>query len=62
MQVEIEKLKAELEEITSQMDIPEFRRVSVKWLFRNMAIRNSGHPQFELAMEIVRKLNNMGVS
>ena len=60
--IEIEREKAKLYEITSTMDIPDYRRDSVKWLARNMCIRNSGHPQFEAAMEIVTRLNKMGVA
>jgi hypothetical protein len=59
---EVRPLKEHLEEITRTMDVPDFRRVSVQWLLRNMVVRNSGHPQFEEAMEILKKLAGMGVA
>lgn len=42
-----------LELLTKQMDIPEFRRRSPLWLSRNMAIRNSNHPNFQEAKELI---------
>ena len=56
-----EELKEELEKLTRKMDIPVFRRSSVPWLQRNMAIRNSEHPNFEKAKVLVLKLFKMGV-
>lgn len=50
-----------LESLTRNMDVPVFRRTSIKWLARNLAIRNSDHPDFQEAMDVIKILDNMGV-
>lgn len=46
----------ELQEILKTMDVPKGRKWDMGWLRRNLAVRNSEHPQFARAMELVRKL------
>jgi hypothetical protein len=58
---EIEAKLEELHRLTSKMDVPVTRRTSVHWLARNLAIRNSGHPNFPRAMELVKELIRIGV-
>jgi len=62
MSSEIEDLKEKLAKLTATMDVPGYRRDSVKWLVKNLAIRNSSHVNFQAAMEIADKLNKMGVA
>ncbi len=57
----MEEEKAELREILDEMDIPEFRKyihrfANLRWLSRNMGIRNQNHPKGLQAIRIVRKL------
>lgn len=51
----------ELEKLTRKMNVPEFRRTSIPWLSRNLAIQNSKHPDFERASGLVSELARMGV-
>lgn len=49
-----------LQEILSDMDIPEMRRditsdSNVRWLLRNLPFRNAQHPQFREAMNLLRE-------
>jgi hypothetical protein len=62
MSEEVEKKFVELENLVENMNVPSFRTRSVSWLFRNLGMQNSGHPDFERAMSIVRELKKMGVS
>lgn len=39
-----------------EMDVPEMRRTDFRWLLRNLAIRNSGHPNFPRVMARVKEL------
>jgi len=57
----MEEEKAQLREILDEMDIPEFRKylhrfANLRWLSRNMGIRNQNHPKGLQAIKIVRKL------
>ena len=61
MKAEVANQLDELEAITTTMDIPEFRRRKVDWLSRNMGIRNSEHPRYNEAKEIVKSLMKQGV-
>ena len=45
-----------LDYIVEHMDVPEMRRNDLGWLSRNLAIRNSEHPGFELAESLIRSL------
>jgi len=49
-----------LEEILALMDVPEMRRdithdSNVRWLLRNLPFRNSRHPLFREAIDLLRK-------
>jgi hypothetical protein len=59
---EIKSLFSELKRLLSKMDVPAFRKTSVHWLSRNLGVRNSGHPDFEKAYEIVNKLKRAGIA
>jgi hypothetical protein len=57
----MEEEKAELAGILEEMDIPEFRKhihrfTNLRWLSRNMLIRNTNHPKGLQAIRIVKKL------
>jgi hypothetical protein len=55
---------ASLGRILATMDIPELRRTAerladvhnLRWLSRNIQFRNSQHPQFESACDLIAKL------
>lgn len=49
-----------LEKLLKKMDVPEFRRHSYPWLKRNLAIRNSKHPDFEEASQLIALLIERG--
>jgi len=63
MQTEVtnEQLVNRLANLTSKMDVPEFRKTSIRWLQRNLAIRNSNHKFFKEANEIVDTLARKGI-
>ena len=44
-----------LQEILSTMDIPELRKNDMRWLLRNMSVRNSKHPDFQEALMLIRE-------
>jgi len=49
-----------LQEILADMDLPEMRRDfskpgNVKWLLRNMAVKNRGHEGYMAATAILRR-------
>ena len=59
--VRVEEEKAELAGIIEEMDVPEFRKNinmfnNLRWLSRNMLIRNDNHPKGLQAIRIVKKL------
>ena len=45
----------DFDELIQGMDLPENRKHDWAWLLRNMWIRNSGHPHFKEAYEIVKQ-------
>jgi len=59
---ELAAMLDELERITAKLDVPFYRRRNVRWLERNLAIRNSGKPGFDRAMEIIGELLQHGVA
>ena len=59
--LQVDEKKAELAEIIEEMDIPEFRRnvnrlANVRWLFRNLLIRNRNHPRAAKALVIAGQI------
>lgn len=45
----------ELQEILDTMDIPEQRKTDWPWLWRNIGVRNSGHPLFMEAKLLLKE-------
>lgn len=45
-----------LQEILETMDVPELRKGDMKWLVRNLPIRNSEHPDLDEAKRLLFKL------
>lgn len=48
--------------VLSEMDIPKnrldvTRAENVRWLLRNIAVRNSNHPRFQEAVEALKALS-----
>jgi hypothetical protein len=62
LKAELADLLDELEQITRKLDVPLYRRRNVRWLERNLAIRNSGKPGFDRALEIIGELLQNGVT
>jgi hypothetical protein len=46
----------ELIAILNTMDVPRLRKTDLRWLSRNLAIRNRDHPEFFRAMRIIHDL------
>ena len=47
--------------LPKDMDIPDRRRdvaepENVRWLLRNLSVRNGNHPQFKITIEFLKKL------
>jgi len=47
-----------LTQLLDNMDVPEGRKNDLNWLARNLAIRNSEHPDFTKAKNLVSELRN----
>ena len=59
--VRMEEKKAQLAEMLEEMDIPDFRKnldrlANIRWLWRNLLIRNRNHPKAMQAVGIARVL------
>ena len=57
----MEEEKSQLREILEEMDIPEFRKdvkrlANLRWLQRNLLIRNRKHPKAAEAIGIIKLL------
>ena len=53
----MEEKKAQLAEMLEEMDIPDFRKnldrlANIRWLWRNLLIRNRNHPKAMQAVGI----------
>jgi hypothetical protein len=44
----------ELADLLAGMDVPEQRKTDLRWLARNLAIRNGDHPNFEAAFVLIK--------
>lgn len=61
---DIERRKSALTTILDRMDVPENRRElhgapaagNLRWLLRNLAVRNRNEPMFETAMTLTREI------
>ena len=51
-----------LKSYTSKMKIPTHNHEKVVWLSKNLATRNSDHPDFERAMQLVEMILEKGWS
>ncbi len=58
---EIQSLLDRLEQLTKNMDVPDYKQRNPLWLKDYMAIRNSNHKNFKEALEISEKLVSNGV-
>jgi len=45
-----------LQKLLKDMDVPKLRRTDVRWLARNLPIRNHSHPKFQEAMDTIKNL------
>lgn len=55
-QTEIKALTAELENLTTTMDIPFYRRTDTAWLLRNASINNANHKNLAKVIKIATLL------
>jgi len=53
-------LLVDLGELLEGMDVPDNRRDDLRWLLRNLAIRNEGNPSLPQALSVIRKLIQEG--
>lgn len=42
--------------IIQQMDVPEHRVDDYQWLLRNLAFRNSDHPDFQRVIQFIKQM------
>ena len=57
----MEEKKMQLAEILEEMDVPDFRKnvdrlANIRWLFRNLLIRNRNHPKVMQAVGIAKEI------
>ena len=57
----MEEKRAQLAEMLEEMDVPAFRKnldrlANVRWLFRNLLIRNRNHPKVMQAIGIAKEI------
>lgn len=45
-----------LQEILETMDVPELRKGDMRWLIRNIGVKNSNHPDINEAKALLAKL------
>lgn len=48
--------KLELKILLEHMDIPAERANDKLWLMRNLGVKNKAHPDFNRAMELIKKM------
>ena len=58
---EAEQQKSQLAEILEEMDLPEMRKnlnnsSNLRWLMRNIGVRNRENPRFKEATGLIRNL------
>lgn len=58
---DIERRRSALGTILAQMDVPEMRKElddtgNLRWLNRNLAVRNKNHPMFTTARTILKEI------
>jgi hypothetical protein len=52
-------LMSQLESLTKEMNVPEFRKTDFRWLLRNAAINNSENQNLEQVILICKSLARM---
>jgi len=50
------KIEKELQLLLDTMDVPELRKTDLRWLLRNLTIRNSENSNFERVISLIKKL------
>lgn len=58
----ITDLKDQLEKLTKVMDVPCFRYSSIRWLNKNLKIRNANHVNYPAAQALLDELTKLGAS
>jgi hypothetical protein len=53
--MDLENKLDQIEIITTKMDIPILRRRDVRWLIRNVGVRNSDHPDFLKLIDLLKQ-------
>lgn len=61
--LEIDNQLAELKKCYHGMDLPDHRKMvntldNLRWVDKNMGVRNSNHPRFKEAKDIISRLIN----
>lgn len=51
----------DLQEMLDSMKVDNIKRGNIRWLYNNLGDKNSDHPKFNDAMEIIKKLLFVGV-
>jgi hypothetical protein len=50
------ELQEQLNKILQTMDVPKSRFSDYNWLLRNLFIRNSEHPNFRKAVDLIKRI------
>ena len=53
------ELVMSLKTLLDKMDVPEQRKTDFAWLLRNLAIRNSNHPDFQEAINLIKEFKSL---
>jgi len=56
----MEEQAKKLISLLSEMDVPQMRIHDVRWLYRNLAVRNGGHKNFTEAKELLKTFVKIG--
>jgi hypothetical protein len=56
--LEKEQAQKELDNLLSEMDVPETRYTDYFWLLRNLAVRNSEHANFMKVIRLIKQLSS----
>lgn len=60
-QEEIQSLKNQLPRLLKGMDLPDYRKSDIRWLQRNIQVRNLEHKNFKDAFDTISKLHSIGI-
>ena len=53
------ELVMSLKTLLDKMDVPQQRKTDFPWLLRNLAIRNSNHPNFQEAINLIKEFQSL---